>query len=121
MLVQLPSDAADYDRWWRRAEESLAIFEGATDARGRRLQVDVIQDPWDTRVQSQDFVAAYVNYYVCNGAVIMAQFGDRGPDQAAQAAIRRRYPGRELVVLNMDAIGEVGGGIHCATQQMPLA
>ncbi|MCP5099681.1 MAG: agmatine deiminase family protein, partial [Chloroflexi bacterium] len=26
---------------------------------------------------------------------------------------------REVVTLNIDVLGEVGGGIHCATQQMP--
>ena len=28
-------------------------------------------------------------------------------------------PGREIVMLNVDTVGEVGGGIHCATQQEP--
>ncbi len=34
-------------------------------------------------------------------------------------ALKRHYPGREIITLNVDALGEVGGGIHCATQQMP--
>jgi agmatine deiminase len=56
---------------------------------------------------------------VCNGAVIAAQFGDRQTDAIAVAALGRHYPGREVITLNVDALGEVGGGIHCATQQMP--
>ena len=57
--------------------------------------------------------------YVCNGAVIVAEFGDKETDAEAVAALQRHFPDREIVALNIDPIGEVGGGIHCATQQMP--
>jgi len=64
-------------------------------------------------------VASYANYYVCNGAVVAAQFGDRETDTLAVSVLKRHYPGREIVTLNVDALGYLGGGIHCATQQMP--
>ena len=64
-------------------------------------------------------MASYANFYVCNGAVIGAQFGDRYTDEIAHDALRRHFPGREIVMLNVDPLGELGGGIHCATQQMP--
>ena len=83
------------------------------------LEIEVIPEPEIRRVRSLDFVASYANYYVCNGAVIAAQFGDTQTDQIASDTLRRHYPGREVVMLNVDALGEVGGGIHCATQQMP--
>ncbi len=83
------------------------------------LDVDVIPEPTSKRVNSIDFVASYVNYYVCNGAVISAQFGDEEADAVAGTALARHYSGREVIALNADALGEVGGGIHCATQQMP--
>lgn len=78
-------------------------------------------EPVKRRARSVDFVASYANFYVCNGAVIMAQFGDLEADAAAIAALRRHYPTRKVVALNVDALGEIGGGIHCATQQMPMA
>lgn len=83
------------------------------------LDVDVIPEPNKRRVKSADFVASYANYYVCNGAVIAAQFGDKHTDAIAVDALRRHYPGREVIALNVDPLGELGGGIHCATQQMP--
>lgn len=83
------------------------------------LEVDVIPEPNRRRVKSTDFVASYANYYVCNGGVIAAQFGDRETDQIAVDALTRHYPGREIVTLDVDPLGEMGGGIHCATQQMP--
>ncbi len=83
------------------------------------LSVDVIPDPTNHRIKSPDFVASYVNYYVCNNAVITAQFGDRETDGLAQKALKTHYPDREIIALNVDPLGEIGGGIHCATQQMP--
>lgn len=85
-----------------------------------KLSVDVIPEPERRRVKSFDFVASYANYYACNGGVIAAQFGDRDADQIAVDALKKHYPGREIITLNVDALGEVGGGIHCATQQMPV-
>lgn len=83
------------------------------------LQVEVIPEPVYRRVQDIDFVASYANFYACNGAVIAAAFGDRETDAIARKALARHYPGREIVMLNVDLLGELGGGIHCATQQMP--
>ncbi|WP_282052881.1 agmatine deiminase family protein [Phaeobacter inhibens] len=83
------------------------------------LAVEVIPEPHIRRIKSFDFVASYANYYVCNGAVIAAEFGDRETDEIARNALARHYPGREIVTLNVDPLGELGGGIHCATQQMP--
>lgn len=113
ILINLP-DAPDMDD---------PFHEAALDTHDRLmaegLEVDVIPEPHRRRVRSIDFVASYVNDYVCNGGVIAAQFGDSETDQIASEALARHYPGREIVTLNVDPLGEMGGGIHCATQQMP--
>ena len=85
------------------------------------LSVDVIPEPANPRIKSLDFVASYANYYVCNGAVITAQFGEPETDLLAQETLGEHYPGREIIALNVDPLGEVGGGIHCATQQLPAS
>jgi agmatine deiminase len=113
VLINLPQDADPSDEFQQTALESFDILSN------RDVDVDVIHEPAYTRIDSEDFVASYVNYYVCNGAVIAAAFGDDAADHQAVEALRRHYPGREVVTLNVDALGEVGGGIHCATQQMP--
>ncbi len=83
------------------------------------LQIEVIPEPNSRRVSDLDFVASYANYYACNGGLIIAEFGDRETDKIASDTLALHYPGREIVSLNVDALGELGGGIHCATQQMP--
>lgn len=115
VLINLPDEPDMDDPFHRSALETTDILQRAG------LEVEIIPEPNRRRVGSFDFVASYANYYVCNGAVIMAQFGDSETDAIAQDAMRRHYPGREIVTLNADALGEVGGGIHCATHEMPKA
>ena len=119
VLIQMGEAVDRADPWSVAAFETHAILAAATDAQGRRLDLVVLPEPYDIRVDSADFVASYVNYYVCNGAVIGAEFGDAEADARAAAILTDLYPGREIVMLNVDAVGEVGGGIHCATHEQP--
>ncbi len=113
VLINLPDDPDMSDPF------HLAALDTHDTLVAQGLSVEVIPEPHRRRVQSIDFVASYANYYVCNGGVIAAQFGDKETDQIAVDALARHYPGREIVTLNVDPLGELGGGIHCATQQMP--
>ncbi len=115
VLVNLPADPDPGDPFHRAALQTEAIL------RAEGLEIEVIPEPTRRRVASIDFVASYANFYLCNGAVIAAEFGDRDTDAQAVAALRRHYPGREVVTLNVDALGEIGGGIHCATHEVPAA
>ena len=99
----------------------LAILETATDATGRKLEVAVIEGPRTIRKSSgiDDFAAGYLNFYLCNGAVIAPEFGDAKADRAARDTLQTLYPTRQVVQLNIDGIAAGGGGIHCTTQQEP--
>ena len=119
ILIQLPKVQDHADPFSVAAYQTYEILKNATDATGRKFQIDVIPEPLDTRAKSDEFVASYVNYYVCNGAVIAAEFGDPKADEQAHAVLKSLYPNREIIMLNIDPIGEIGGGIHCATQQQP--
>ena len=63
---------------------------------------------------------SYINYYVANGAVIMAAFGIDRDDEAKQT-IAALYPNHEVVQVNISEIAPGGGGIHCITQQQPVS
>jgi agmatine deiminase len=99
----------------------LEILRAATDAEGRKLEVLVLEAPSKPRVKSanDDFAAGYINFYVCNGAVIAPEFGDARADAAAKRSLQQAFPGREVVQINIDGIAAGGGGIHCTTQQEP--
>jgi agmatine deiminase len=119
VLIQLPDKADPSDPWSIAAHETYEILKKARDARGHKLDIVVIPEPVDIRSQQEDFVASYVNYYVCNEAVIGAEFGDDRADGEAKRILELLYPGRDVLSLNVDPIGEAGGGIHCSTQQQP--
>ncbi len=121
VLIQLGETIDRDDPWSVSGHETLSILEQATDAAGNRLEIIRLPDPVNIRSRNADFVASYVNYYVCNGAVIAAQFGDARADDQAKELLQSLYPGRAVEMLEIDAIGESGGGIHCATQQQPVA
>jgi agmatine deiminase len=113
VLINLPDDPDMRDPFHVAALDTHDALEAAG------LEIEVIPEPVFRRVKAMDFVASYANYYVCNDAVIAAEFGDAETDRIAEDALGRHYPGREVVTLNVDILGELGGGIHCATQQMP--
>ncbi|MFE0023342.1 agmatine/peptidylarginine deiminase [Amycolatopsis sp. NPDC059021] len=99
----------------------LEILRSATDAQNRPLQVEVLESPATVRPKSPGgaFAAGYVNFYVCNGAVIAPEFGDARTDEAARSTLARLFPDRQVAQINIDAIAAGGGGIHCTTQQEP--
>ncbi|MCY0938147.1 agmatine deiminase family protein [Streptomyces sp. H34-S4] len=120
-MVQMPL-AGDTDDWSNDARQQYQILSTSTSALGHPIAVTEIQGPNYDKIRSSsaDFVAAYANFYVCNGAVISSQFGDSTADATAKATLQRAFPGRTVLQLNTDSLGAGGGGIHCVTQQQPL-
>jgi agmatine deiminase len=102
-------------------KKHLQILKAAKDAQGRSLEVVVLEGPQTIRKTygSDDFAAGYINFYLCNGAVIAPEFGDAKADGATKATLQSLFPDREVVQLNIDGIAAGGGGIHCTTQQEP--
>lgn len=101
--------------------QHLDILRTATEVDGRRLEVIALEAPARVREQFAHvgFAADYINFYVCNGAVIAPEFGDLRTDAAARRELQRAFPGRDVVQVNIDGIAAGGGGIHCTTQQEP--
>lgn len=102
-------------------KKHLEILKESTDALGRNLEVVVLNAPSKFRGKyaSDDFAAGYVNYYICNGAVILPEFGDKKTDTDARYKLEHLFPERDIVQLNIDGIAAGGGGIHCTTMQEP--
>lgn len=119
VVAGFDADPASYDH--AVTQRHLEILRKATDAKGRRLKVVVLQGPSSIRkkYRNNDFAAGYINFYICNHAVIAPEFGDTRADTNTRDILRDLFPGREIVQLNIDAIAAGGGGIHCTTQQQP--
>jgi agmatine deiminase len=74
--------------------------------------------PYDT-VAGERVAGSYLNFYLCNGGVIVPVAG-ADTDPAAMEMIAGCYPGREVVPVPGLVLAYGGGGPHCITQQVPL-
>ncbi|WP_081982901.1 agmatine deiminase family protein [Streptacidiphilus albus] len=122
-LVQTPNPADPADIWSKDEQQQYNTLSAADDAAGDRIEVTALKSPDYNliRATSVNFVDSYANYYVCNGAVISAQFGDATADANAAAVLTSLFPDRDIIQLNIDNLGNQGGGIHCVTQPQPIA
>jgi agmatine deiminase len=122
---------------YARSVADELYLKNQTDAKGRRIEIvrlplpekplrmteeesaGIQQQPGTkVRAAGSGMAASYVNYYVCNGAVIVPAFGSEN-DRTAKDIITSLYPGREIIQLPTREILLGGGNIHCITQQVP--
>lgn len=98
-----------------------ATLERAVDAAGRSLEIVPLPAP-ETLRDAEGFVDwSYVNHVVVDGGVIACGFGEERADAAARDVLAEAYPGRQVVSVDARGIFAYGGGIHCITQQQPVA
>lgn len=100
-------------------KDIILRLQQSTDSKGNKLQVVVIPGPQSVRSRNSQFCASYVNIYMCNGALFCPSFGCEISDKFAQTTFQKLCPEREIVMIDVDAICEGGGGIHCCTMQQP--
>jgi agmatine deiminase len=117
----------------RDAYDRLMKF---TDARGRMLKVLKIHQPEPILLKAEEaagvipmegtlprmagdrMAASYINFYTCNGGIVMPFFDDPH-DQVAMETLQKALPERKVVGLPAREILLGGGNIHCITQQQP--
>jgi agmatine deiminase len=121
VVVDQPADPRASDAWAVSERQALRILRRSADASGRLMRCRTCRESAAIPPHQNPslFVNVYVNWYLCNGAVLIPAFGDRRADAAARSLVADLYPSREIVQLRIDSLAEGGGGIHCATQQQP--
>ena len=98
--------------------ENRRALEGATDARGRPIEVVEMEEAWEAEPESDTWCRSYINFYVANGGVVMPAYGVPG-DARARAVVEKAFPDRTVVQVDIRKVAIGGGGIHCITQQQP--
>jgi agmatine deiminase len=123
------------DPQYAYSQAALARLENAVDAKGRRLRVKKLPLPrvlyadaaeYATvergnaipREASTRLAASYINFYICNGGVIVPTFDDP-MDAVAANIIADCFPTRRVVQVPGREILLGGGNVHCITQQQP--
>ena len=123
------------DPFYRVAQDAYKTLSQAVDARGRRLKVHKLcttkrpvllegakgidaVDNAPPREEGELCNASYMNFLICNGGVIVPQYGDEH-DALALEQIQAMFPDRKVVGVMTKEVVFAGGNIHCITQQMP--
>lgn len=86
-------------------------LQNTTDARGRRFEI--------IEVPLTSFDVVHMNFYICNGAVIVPVSGLPQEDDEPLGILQEVFPTREVIGVSGVMIGGGGGGVHCITQQVP--
>ena len=121
-----------------RSVKDLEYLESVTDARGRKLEVikihvpnvititkeesegvDVVEGTFP-RNEGDRLPASYINYYNCNGAIILPVFNDPHDEEAVRV-LQECFPDKVIETVYAREILLGGGNIHCITQQVPKA
>lgn len=71
-------------------------------------------------VQGLDYKGNYLNYYVGNEVVLVPVYNDVN-DAVAIEILSELYEQREIVPIDVTALYQYGGMIHCITQQQPIS
>ena len=119
-----------------RSVKDLEYLESVTDAKGRRLEVVKIHVPNVITITEEEakwidvvegtyprnpgdrLPASYINYYNCNGAIILPVFNDPHDEEAVRT-LQECFPDRVIETVYAREILLGGGDIHCITQQVP--
>ena len=64
-------------------------------------------------------LGSYANFYVANSVVLVPVYGDVN-DARAKSILAEQFPDREIVGIPAWATAELGGMMHCVTQQQPM-
>jgi agmatine deiminase len=119
IVIDKPAFEDRGDPWVAVSSRTKELLSAARTSADAPYEIVAMTQPAKTRQTGKSFLSTYMNYYVCNGAVIAPEFGDQAADAEARRVLATLFPGREIVQLNIDALAAGGGGIHCATQQQP--
>lgn len=62
--------------------------------------------------------ATYANFLIINGAVLLPGYNDPA-DEIARARLAEIFPGRDIILLDCQALIRGFGSLHCVTMQFP--
>lgn len=102
----------------RRSEAALRVLESSKDARGRHFEIIRLPLPPPLHYEAsevptahgaagreagQRLAASYVNFYICNGGVIVPAFGGAASQTDAQYATCEANDHKSLLLLHCKA------------------
>jgi len=115
LVEEAGEPGSEHDRIMRENHRALSL---ARDAKGRPFELVKVPEAADAEGRSERFCRSYVNSYLVNGGVVVPAYGTP-TDALVRGIFERVFPDRAVAQVDVTAIAEGGGGIHCITQQEP--
>ncbi|MEA5456014.1 agmatine deiminase family protein [Sinomonas sp. JGH33] len=114
--VQYNPEHPDYEV----SGEYLELFHASRTADGKPWTIIEVPAP-HTLHDGEDWVDwSYINHVALNGGLVACSFADPH-DEKALRILADAYRGRHVSAVDARVLFSRGGGIHCVTQQQPLA
>ena len=124
VLVEVNPDSSDPH--YPVGQNNMKALKNIKDAKGRRLELDFINEASYHQEVRDDECGSYINSYLANEAVVVPGYNSQSfphhqPERDFEAVetYQKIYPDREVVQVQINDIAVGGGGIHCITQQQP--
>lgn len=126
------------DPQYEISQDAFERLSRARDAKGRHLEIVKVYQPGplfmtaeealgvdvvegsEPRVAGLRLAGSYVNFYACNGAIILPLLDPKHDAQAIET-MSRVFPDRKIKGIDAREILLGGGNIHCILQQQPAA
>jgi agmatine deiminase len=124
------------DPQYARSRAALTVLENSTDAKDRPFIVHKLPVPGPLLAKAEEYASvdltgaavpreaearlagSYINFYLCNGGLILPTFDDP-MDSVAADILAKVFPQHQVVTVPGREILLGGGNVHCITQQQP--
>jgi agmatine deiminase len=125
------------DPQYARSKAALEVLENSTDAKGRKFIIHKLPVPGPLLAKAEEYASvdltgaatpreaqarlagSYINFYLCNGGLVLPTFDDP-MDSVAVQILSKLFPQHQIVTVPGREILLGGGNVHCITQQQPL-
>ncbi|MBT7619290.1 MAG: agmatine deiminase family protein [Calditrichaeota bacterium] len=100
--------------------EALNLDKIAEDIEAAGIAVIRFTIPGWIIYEGTELPVMYMNYLVGNGFVLGMAFGNAEWDNNAKSQLETLYPTRTVHMIEVNALWNSGGGIHCVTNDEPI-
>lgn len=99
-------------------KENLERLEGLRLEDGSKAEIVTLPMPAPLYFDGMRLPASYLNFYICNAAVLVPTFNDPA-DRAALGIMTELFPGRAVVGVHCVDLVWGLGCVHCITKEQP--
>jgi agmatine deiminase len=99
-------------------EGEVCVLDSEVNGPSKEAAAKLEEAGWDVYRLPSGFRWTFVNCLIFNRKVLAGYVGS--PVTSLEEEIMKRlYPGKTIITIEIGAMAQAGGGVHCVTQQQP--